>query len=315
MILVTGGTGFIGSGLLLELVKKGLSVRAAVRSNNTSLPESIELSLIEDISEKTNWCAALKDVDAVFHCAARVHVMKDGADNVLDEYRKINVRGTLNLARQAANAGVNRFIFLSSIKVNGENTKAAHPFTANDFPAPLDAYAFSKFEAEQGLREIEKQTGMEVVIVRPPLVYGPGVGGNFAILMRCITYGIPLPFGKVNNLRSLVGRNNLVDLLLTCLNHPAAKGQTFLVSDGEDISTSELLLRVGSAMKRRVYLIPMPESIMRAAATICGRRKAAERLYGSLQVDIKNTCHLLGWRPPFNMEGELEKAAKGFRKF
>jgi len=237
--------------------------------------------------------------------------MEDTAANPLDEFRRVNVQGTLNLARQAAAAGVRRFVFVSSIKVNGEMTQLGRPFTADDAPAPLDAYGVSKMEAEQGLREIALQTGMEMVIIRPPLVYGPGVKANFAAMMRWLRYGVPLPLGVIHNQRSLVSLENLVDLLVTCITHPAAANQTFLVSDGEDVSTTELLRRMGQAMGKPARLLPVPGSWLKLAAGLVGKGDVAQRLCGSLQVDISKTRELLGWVPPVSLDEGLRRAAAG----
>lgn len=265
------------------------------------------------MTDSTDWNLALKGVQAVVHCAARVHVMQDDATDPLQAYREVNVNGTLNLARQAAQAGVRRFVFVSSIKVNGEATQPGQPFTADDVPLPLDPYGVSKFEAEVGLRDIESQTGMEVVIVRPPLVYGPGVKANFASMMRWVARGIPLPLAAIHNARSMVALDNLVDLLLTCLKHPAAAGQTFLVSDGEDVSTTELLRRTAQAMGKRALLLPVPASVLEIGATLLGKRAVAQRLCGSLQVDIAKTRRLLDWTPPLTLDQGLKKAVEGMK--
>ena len=265
-----------------------------------------------DLEPSTDWSVALGGVSAVVHCAARVHVMSDTAADPLAEFRQVNVQGTLNLARQAAAVGARRFVFVSSIKVNGEATQLGRPFTADDAPAPLDAYGVSKMEAEQGLRELSAQTGMEVVIIRPPLVYGPDVKANFAAMMRWLRRGIPLPLGAIHNQRSLVALDNLVDLIVTCLSHPAADNQTFLVSDGEDVSTTELLQRMGQAMNRPARLIPVPAGLLMQAAALLGKRDVAQRLCCSLQLDIEKTRQLLNWNPPLTLDQGLKKAAEGF---
>jgi UDP-glucose 4-epimerase len=249
----------------------------------------------------------------VVHTAARVHVVQEAAADPLEDFRRVNAQGTLNLARQAAAAGVRRFVFVSSIKVNGEATQLGSPFTADDLPAPLDAYGISKMEAEQGLRELAEQTGMEVVIIRPPLVYGPGVKANFAAMMRWLRRGVPLPLGAIHNVRSMVALGNLVDLLVTCLKHPASAGQTFLVSDGEDVSTTQLLRRTAHAMGKTAFLLPVPASLLKWAAAIMGKREVAQRLCGSLQVDIEKTRRLLGWNPPLTLDQGLKKAMKGMK--
>ena len=313
MILVTGGSGFVGSAMLKRLLKDGFEVRASARSNLSTELKGVQYHQIRDMTVATDWNAALIGVQAVVHCAARVHVMQDDATDPLQAYREVNVNGTLNLARQAAQAGVGRFVFVSSIKVNGETTQPGQPFTADDVSSPLDPYGVSKLEAELGLRDIESQTGMEVVIVRPPLVYGPGVKANFASMMRWVARGIPLPLGAIQNARSMVALDNLVDLLVTCLTHPAAAGQTFLVSDGEDVSTTELLRRTAQAMDKKALLLPVPAAVLELGASLLGKRSVAQRLCGSLQVDIEKTRRLLGWSPPLTLNQGLKKAVEGMK--
>jgi nucleoside-diphosphate-sugar epimerase len=316
MILVTGASGFVGGALVRRLIANGAcnSVVVAVRRKAESLAEVIRQVQVGELLPATDWGQALQDVDVVVHCAGRVHVMQDDAMDPLQAYREVNVNGTLSLAIQAAQAGVGRFVFVSSIKVNGEATQHGYPFTADDVPAPLDPYGMSKLEAEQGLREIESQTGMEVVVVRPPLVYGPGVKANFASIMRWVARGIPLPLGAIHNSRSLVALDNLVDLLVACLKHPAAAGQTFLVSDGEDVSTTELLRRTAQAMGQKALLLPVPASVLVLCATLLGKRAVAQRLCGSMQVDIAKTCRLLGWIPPLTLDQGLRKAVEGIQQ-
>ncbi len=312
--MVTGATGFIGGALIRRLADDHdfNGVIAAIRQRSAApLPEGVKLLQVGDLLPTTDWSAAVKSVDALVHCAARVHVMQDIATDPLDAYRLVNVEGTLNLARQAAIAGVRRFVFVSSIKVNGEVTPPGRPFTADDEPAPMDPYGVSKLEAEQGLRELEAKAGMEVVIVRPPLVYGPGVKANFAAMMRWLVRGVPLPLGAIHNARSMVALDNLVDLLVTCLKHPAAAGQTFLVSDGKDVSTSELLRSTAKAMRKKAVLVPVPAFVLETGAALLGRRSVAQRLCGSLQVDIEKTCRLLGWTPPLSLDQGLKKAVEG----
>jgi nucleoside-diphosphate-sugar epimerase len=242
----------------------------------------------------------------VIHTAARAHIMKDEVPDPLAEYRKVNVDGTLNLARQAAEAGVRRFVFISSIKVNGEQTPVNQPFTAEDASAPEDAYGVSKMEAEQGLQALAAETGMEVVIIRPPLVYGPGVKGNFASMIKLVEKGLPLPLGAIHNKRSLVALDNLVGLIITCIDHPAAANQAFLAGDGEDRSTTELLQGVARAMGKPSRLVPVPAGLLMFGATVLGKKAMAQRLLGSLQVDISKARNLLGWQPPLSVEEGLK---------
>jgi nucleoside-diphosphate-sugar epimerase len=299
--------------MLKRLLKGGFEARASARSSLSTELKGVQFHQIRDMTAATDWNAALIGVQAVVHCAARVHVMQDDATDPLHAHREVNVNGTLNLARQAAQAGVRRFVFISSIKVNGEATQPGQPFTADDVPVPLDPYGVSKLEAELGLREIDAQTGMEVVIVRPPLVYGPGVKANFASMMRWVARGIPLPLGAIQNARSMVALDNLVDLLVTCLTHPGAGGQTFLVSDGEDVSTTELLRRTAQAMDKKALLLPVPAAVLELGASLLGKRALAQRLCGSLQVDIEKTRRLLGWSPPLTLDQGLKKAVEGMK--
>lgn len=257
-----------------------------------------------DLVEGANWQHALAGVDAVVHLAARVHVMREAAADPLAEFRRVNVAASLKLAREAARAGVRRFVYLSSVKVNGESGT----FTEGDRPAPEDAYGISKHEAEVGLRQIADETGLEVVIIRPPLVYGPGVRANFRALMRAVARGIPLPLGAIDNRRSLVAVDNLADFTLTCIDHPAAAGELFLVSDGEDLSTTDLIRRMARAMGRPARLIPVPAPVLMAAAALVGKRDAARRLTESLQVDISKARQLLNWVPPISVDEGLRRA-------
>jgi nucleoside-diphosphate-sugar epimerase len=235
-----------------------------------------------------------------------------GADG-LAAFRKINVEGTVRLARRAAECGVKRFIFISSIKVNGEGTPRNKTFKATDLPAPVDAYGISKREAEDALRQVCEETGMELVVIRPPLVYGPGVKANFLSMVRWLDRGIPLPLGAIDNRRSLVAIGNLTDLVLTCIDHPAAAGEIFLVSDGEDLSTTQLLRRTALALGKSARLVPVPAGLLQAAASMVGKSGIAERLCGNLQVDIQRTCELLGWRPPINTEKALRQTVEHYR--
>ena len=304
-VLLTGASGFIGQALFLRLSADGHLVTALSRDLLTTVGESCAHQVRSN--EKTR--SLFVDIDCVVHLAARVHVMHETTTDPLAEFRRVNVQGTLNLARQAAASGVRRFVFISSVKVNGESTQTGVPFTADDTPAPLDAYGISKMEAEQGLRELAIQTGMEVVIIRPPLVYGPGVKANFAAMMRWLQRGVPLPLGAIHNQRSLVAIDNLVDLIVTCLMHPAAANQTFLVSDGEDVSTTELLFRMGQAMGCPARLLAVPSSVLKLAGALLGKSDVVQRLCGSLQVDITKTQDLLGWTPPVSLDEGLRRTA------
>jgi UDP-glucose 4-epimerase len=248
----------------------------------------------------------------VVHLAARVHVMHDSAADPLAEFRRVNVKGSLQLARQAAEAGVRRFVYVSSIKVNGEGTEAGRPFRADDAPQPHDPYGISKHEAEVGLHQLAAATGMELVVVRPPLVYGPGVRANFRSMMGWLKRGIPLPFGAIENRRSLVALDNLCDLLVTCTRHPAAAGQTFLAGDGDDVSTTQLLQRLGRALGHPARLVPLPPVVLRRLFGALGKAEIAQRLFSSLQVDISTTRDRLGWQPPIGLDEGLRRAAVAF---
>lgn len=312
-IVVTGANGFVGTALCRRLSLDGQPICAAVRvlAKGVGVAETVAVG---DITADTNWSAALKGVQSVVHLAARVHVMAERSADPLSEFRRVNVEGTVNLARQAAAAGVRRFVFLSSVKVNGESTQPGSPFTADDIPAPEDSYGISKLEAEQELGKVAEQTSMEVVIVRPPLVYGPGVKANFESIMRWLARGLPLPLGAIcENRRSLVALDNLVDLIVTCLSHPAAANQTFLVSDGEDLSTNDLLKRMGEALGKPARLIPVPTGVLKLGAVLARKQGVYQRLCGSLQVDISKTRLLLGWVPPVTVDEGLRRAVQGLR--
>ncbi len=309
-ILVTGANGFVGSAVINSLVNdSGITLRAAVRNEDHCLYSLNALVQVGDLTIETDWTAALLEVDVVIHTAARVHVMNDGVDDPLEEYRRVNVEGTLNLARQSVVAGVKRFVFISSIKVNGEETLSGKPFYAEDIPAPVDPYGISKLEAEQKLQQIAVETDMEVVIIRPPLIYGPGVKANFQKMMYWLNKGIPLPLGAIYNKRSLVAIDNLVNLIVICTDHPAAANQVFLAGDGEDLSTTELLQRMSKAMGRSPRLIPVPARLLEFGATLLGKLAMVQRLCGSLQVDISKTREVLGWKPPVSVDEGLRRAA------
>lgn len=308
--LVTGANGLVGHSLCTELTRRGHKVRAAVRSAGVE-PQGFERAIVGSIDGNTDWSAALGDVDVVVHLAARVHVMKDTAANPLAEFRRINVAGSLNLARQAAAAGVKRIVFVSSVKVHGEYTPPGHAFSEADLPSPQDSYGVSKHEAELGLRQIALDTGIEVVIVRPPLVYGPGVKANFAALMRAVQRGWPLPLGAVHNQRSLVALDNLVDFIVTCATHPQAANETFMVSDGHDLSTTELVRGLARASGVPARLVPLPIWFLKVGATLVGKRDNAQRLFGDLRVDISKARSLLDWRPPVSVDEGLRRAVAG----
>jgi nucleoside-diphosphate-sugar epimerase len=314
MILVTGASGFVG-GALYKTLAQSNSLRISIRNmrianqfNNVDIVEG-------SLSSEENWTNALSEISVVIHCAARVHVMDEKASDPLTEFRRVNVEGTLNLARQAYEAGVHRFIFLSSAKVYGGRTQPGHPFGPDEIVAPDDPYAISKYEAEILLRSLSKETGMEVVIIRTPLVYGPGVKANFFTMMKWIWRGIPLPFGGITkNRRSFIFIDNLVSMIVTCINHPAAANQTFVVSDDEDLSTAELFERIALALGRPSKLIAVPAILIILGAKLVGRADISQRLCGSLQVDIKKTKDLLGWTPPVSVDEGLRQTAASFLK-
>ncbi len=311
-ILVTGSTGFIGKVLINQLDVHGFKPFASVRKKSSLFPSHIEQVVGGGIYPSKVWKETLSNIDVVIHLAARVHVMNDTDTNALAEFRKVNTKGTLNLARQAAESGVKRFIFLSSIKVNGEATNLDSPFSSKDTYVPSDPYGLSKYEAEQGLKKIAKETGMEVVIIRPPLVYGPNVKANFLSMMEWLYKGVPLPLGSIHNKRSLVALDNLIDLIITCIKHPAAVNQTFLISDEEDLSTTDLLRRMTKALGKPSRLIPIPSNIITLGATLLGQKGVAQRLCGSLQVDISHTKSTLGWNPPVSVDEALQKTADAY---
>jgi nucleoside-diphosphate-sugar epimerase len=286
----------------------------ALRQREIALPVSVRAFAIDGLDGTTQWAQALNRIDVVIHAAARVHVMEETVADPLADFRRVNVEGTLNLARQAAASGVRRFIFISSIKVNGEATSPGKVFTADDVATPLDPYGVSKMEAEEVLRALAAETGMEVVIIRPVLVYGPGVKANFLSMMRWLDRGVPLPLGAVNNRRSFVSLGNLIDLIQTCIDHPRAANETFLVSDGEDVSTTELLRRLSAAMGRPARLLPVPYRLMRMAAALLGKSAAIQRLFGSLQVDIGKNMALLQWKPSVSMNEALRLTARDFQE-
>ncbi|QKI89766.1 UDP-glucose 4-epimerase family protein [Thiomicrorhabdus xiamenensis] len=345
MIFLTGATGFVGSALLKRLVDDGVDVFALVREGSHSLPAGVksltwDLSALAEIGglpphfvsyndRKQNQndgkdfngldslAMTLKNSDVVVHAAARAHIMNDESIDPLAEYRKVNRDATLTLASLAAESGVKRFVFISSIKVNGEMTSAGMPFEAEISEPPVDPYGLSKYEAEQGLLEIANETGMEVVIIRPPLVYGPGAPGNFASLVNWVKRGIPLPLGSVQNQRSLVALDNLVDFIALCADRersPKAANEVFLISDGREVSTSELLRSVAKAYGVKSRLLPIPVGLMKFAAKLLGKGAVADRLFANLQVDSLKAHELLGWKLVITMDQQLAKMAEYDKK-
>lgn len=313
LTLVTGASGFVGRAVCEELLRRRMPVRSVVRQH-TAGDLADDRIPVGNIGLATNWSRALDGVQTVVHLAARVHVMREMSADPLAAFRATNVQGTLNFASQAASAGVRRFVFVSSVKVNGEQTQAGRAFSETDTPAPQDAYGTSKLEAETGLRSLARETGMEVVIIRPPLVYGPGVKANFGALMKRVKQGWPLPLGAVRNQRSLVALDNLVDFIVTCLSHPQAANQTFLVSDGNDLSTPELVRGLARAAGVVARLLPVPVWALRAGASLLGKGDAMQRLCGNLQVDISKARNLLGWVPPVSVDEGLRRAVAGMQK-
>lgn len=307
-ILVTGASGLVGSAVVHLAQSRGLEVLGQVRQH--ALDGCV--TCVKQITVDTDWRDVLHDVECVVHCAARVHQMTDSAENPLEAFRAVNTQGTLNLARQAAEAGVKRFVFVSSIKVNGENTSVDQPFVPETNYIPSDPYGLSKYEAESGLKAIQAQTGLEIVIVRPPLVYGPGVKANFLSMMNWMRKGIPLPLGAIHNRRSLVFLDNLADLILLCCEHPMAANRTFLVSDNCDVSTSQLLAQIAQAMGQPNRLLPIPASWLRGAAALIGKGDVAQRVCGNLQVDITHTMQTLGWTPPYTFAEGIQQTVDDY---
>lgn len=310
-ILVTGASGFVGRPLCAELFRQGHALQAAVRSANVRI-DDVGQAIVGPIDSGTDWSTALSDVDIVIHLAARVHVMKESTEDPLAEFLKVNLYGTENLARQAARAGVKRLVYASSIKVNGEQTTL--PFTESDGPNPQDPYGISKCEAEQALHRVAAETSLEVVIVRPPLVYGPGVGGNFWRLLKLVERGIPLPLASVENRRSMIYLGNFVDVLIACASHPDSAGKTFLVSDGEDISTAQLIRELARLMGKPPYLWPFPPTLLRLLGRFVGKLDEVDRLVGSLVIDSSKIRCELGWTPPFSVEQGLAETVGWFQK-
>ncbi len=308
MILITGAGGFVGTFLVSEMARRRIPYRPVTRRRGQSS------FIVGDIDGQTDWTAALEGVEVIVHLASRAHVTHETAPLSEARFRCTNVDATLNLARQAARAGVKRFVFVSSIKVNGELTSPERPFTSADRPNPQNPYAQSKLDAELGLFAISRDTGLEVTVIRPPLVYGPGVKANFGTMMEWIDRGIPLPLGAVNNKRSFVYVGNLVDLIIVAARHPGAAGEVFVVSDGEDMSTTELFRRLAQALGRQCWVMPVPAPMLKVAATMLGRRDVADRLIDSLQVDCSKTREMLGWTPRISVDDGLQQTARSFQQ-
>lgn len=310
--LVTGANGFVGNPLCDELARRQLAFRAVLRRGGEIESKGYDVAYVSDIGPDTEWANTLQGIDVVIHLAARAHMMNDKAQDPLAEYRKINVEATENLARQAVRHGVRRLVYISSIKVNGETTQNGKSFTERDLPMPQDSYAISKMEAEQSLHAIARETGLEVVIVRPPLAYGARVKGNFAQMLQVVARGWPLPLASVKNRRSLIYVGNLVDALIACATQEAAAGQTYLVSDGEDISTPELLRSVGAAINHPARLFSCPTVVLRLVGALIGKSKQMDRLLGSLQVDTQNIRSQLEWEPPFTQQQGMRSTAEWY---
>lgn len=307
-ILLTGSSGFIGSEIKFQILKRGHTVRSIYDTSKINDKNSFQLK----ISPYTNWSKQLKNIECIIHCAAKTHLIKKKFKSDINQFREINVKATKNLAEQASINGVKRFIFLSSIKVNGEMTDNHNFFKWNDKPKPEDPYGISKYEAENVLREISEKTGLEVVIIRPSLVYGVKVKGNFLRLLDIIQKGIPLPFDKLENLRSYVGLDNLVDLILNCINHPKASGKILLVSDGEDISTSNLIRKISNYMMINPRLFKLPTHTINLFASLLGKRSEIQKLIGSLRVDNSETCKLLNWKPIITLDQGINKVTQWY---
>lgn len=310
-VLITGASGFIGSALTQFLYKQNYSITVTLRRVSNTLPSDIQQKLIGNLLPNIDWSQTLADTDTVIHLAARAHILKEQSTDPLTAFRATNTAATLNLAQQAAAAGVRRFIFISSIGVNGNKT-LDKPFTVTDTPNPAEHYAISKHEAELGLKQIAAQTGMEVVIIRPPLVYGAGAKGTFNQLIKTVAKRVPLPLGCIHNQRSLVALPNLIDLITTCIDHPAAANQTFLISDGEDLSTTDLLRRLSHALGKPARLLPIPQQLLETTLNLLGKQAIAQRLCGNLQIDMTHTRKTLNWTPPVSVDEALRQTAQTY---
>lgn len=312
-VVVTGASGFVGARLLSTLCSSGkFNVTPISRSKSSSNEIVLDDFTVESIGPETSYGSLFDGVDSVVHLAARVHVMNEHSEDPLRDFREVNVFGTVNLARQAASAGVRRFIFISSVKVSGERTEQGRPFVEAMRSNPEDAYGQSKFEAEEALKEIAKETRMEVVIVRPPLVYGPGVKANFRSLISLCNTGLPLPFGSIHNRRSLMYVDNLVDFIVSCIGHPRAANETFLVSDGEDVSISALISRIRKLQGRRCFLLPVPTWLFALAGRLTGKTEVVSRLVSDLSVDSTKASQLLDWTPPYSLDKGLQNTVEHY---
>lgn len=309
---MTGANGFVGRHVVEYLIERGHDVRAATRREVAPSDERARRVPAPDLGPDSDWRAAVAGVDVVVHCAARVHIMNDEAANPLVQFRRANCEGTVALAKAAVAARVKRFVFLSSIKVNGEETPVNRPFRAEDDPKPSDPYGLSKLEAEQALFDLSSQTGMEVAVIRPVLVYGPGVRANFRAMMMVVEKRIPLPLGSIQNRRSIVFVGNLADLVHIAATHPAASGKVLLVSDGHDVSTTEILRLLGQTMRKPARLVPVPTRLMLLLFTLIGKKALAQRLFGSLSVDIASTRELLGWSPPYRIDTAFRETVEAY---
>ena len=307
-ILLTGASGFLGKSITQYLERSSKNKLSLVFRKN-DFPPGNKNFCVGDISHATDFSAPLSGQNVVIHTAARVHIMRDNSSEAMYKFRQVNVEGTLNLARQAVEAGVKRFIFISSVKVNGEFTVGSESFSEQNAPNPQDPYGLSKYEAEKGLMDIANSSGMEVVIIRPPLIYGPGVKGNFETMIKVVKSGLPLPLGLVDNRRSLIALDNLVDLINTCIDHPNARNRVFLVSDGEDVSSLDLVKEISKAFGARLYVFSISVSLMKIVAKLIGKSLIADRLFGDLRVDSSKTDKLLDWKPVVSMGDQLKKIA------
>lgn len=309
MFFVTGANGFLGRALIEELSRRGYSVRGSTTANNVTFNPNVEIINSPILNGKSKWIDVLRGYKTLIHTAARVHIINDRSANTLILYREINTEATLHLARQAAIAGVKRFVYISTIKVNGEMTHPGKPFTNASLPDPQDSYGISKWEAEEGLRRVSAETGLEVVIIRPPLIYGAGVKGNFRSLIKSVQYQIPLPLLSIKSQRSMIGLGNCVDVIIRASEHPAAAGKVFLVSDDEDLSIPDLIRKISRSLSKKALLFPMPSFLLSQSAKLFGKSSLVFRLTSFLQVNIDETMEILNWQPPFDVDTELDKIA------